>query len=451
MSLLQEWAEANPRSLELHERARRVIPGGITHDVRHAVPFPVFITAASGSHKTDADGHDLVCYVMGHGALLLGHSPPTVVAAIERASHGLLHPGSSHALEAAWAERICAMVPSAELVHFTSSGTEATMLALQVARGFTGRDRVVRVEGHFHGWHDTAAVGAEPPFREGRVPGVPDVLRQVVTVVSPDAAEVEAALAAGDVAAVILEPTGASFGAVPLAFDLLAELRELTRRAGTLLVFDEVISGFRWSPGGLQALAGVTPDLTTMAKIVAGGMPGGALAGSAEVMEVLAFRPGDGVKVKHPGTHNAHPLSAAAGVAMLDVVADGAAQSRADETAGWLRRELDAALARSGAPGFVYGESSTFRVVVGTERPDGDPASWWRTAGSAALKHGMEPDVNHALQAGMLLEGVHLFQGRGFVSTAHTEADVERTAAGFERTLRRLRQKGLVRGRGQHA
>ncbi len=419
MSLVEEWAAANPRSRELYERARRVIPGGITHDLRYSPPFPVTITAAHGSHKTDADGHYLICYVMGHGALLLGHDPAQVTEAIVRAGHGFLHAGSSHPLEAAWAERVCSLVPSAELVHFTSSGTEATMLALQVARGFTGRDRVVKLERHFHGWHDTAK------FAGAGTPGVPDVLGKVVSVVPAQLPAIEAALADRDVAAVILEPTGASFGAVPISFDFLASLRELTRAAGTLLVFDEVVSGFRWSPGGVQQLAGVTPDLTSLAKILSGGMPGGALGGSAEVMEVLTFRAA-GVKVKHPGTHNAHPLSAAAGVAMLDAVADGAAQSRADETAEWLRREMNGALARAGVAGSVRGVSSTFRVAL--DAPDGDLA----------------PETLHALQAGMMLEGVHLFQGRGFVSTAHTETDVERTANAFERTLTRMRAEGLV-------
>ena len=419
MSLLEEWAAANPRSRELYERARRVIPGGITHDVRQSAPFPVTIAAARGSHKTDADGHDLVCYVMGHGALLLGHDPAPVMEAIERASHGFLHAGSSHQLEAVWAERVCSLVPSAELVHFTSSGTEATMLALQVARAFTGRDRVVKLERHFHGWHDTAA------FAGAGSPGVPDVLGQVVSVVPAELPAIEATLVDRDVAAVIMEPTGASFGAVPLGFDFLAAVRELTRAAGSLLIFDEVVSGFRWSPGGVQQLAGVTPDLTTLAKILAGGMPGGALGGSAEVMEVLAFRDA-GVKVKHPGTHNAHPLSAAAGVAMLDAVADGAAQSRADEMAEWLRREMNGALARAGVKGSVRGVSSTFRVALDASGGD------------------MAPDTLHVLQAGMMLEGVHLFQGRGFVSTAHTEADVERTVSAFERTLTRLQAEKLV-------
>ena len=439
MTLLEEWAAANPRSRELHERARRVIPGGVTHDGRYAVPFPMTVTAVHGSHKTDADGHDLVCYVMGHGALLLGHDPQPVVEAVSRAAaRGLLHAGSSHELEAAWAEHVCRLMPSVERVHFTSSGTEATMLGLQVARGFTGRERVVRIVGHFHGWHDTVA------YVDGGVPGIPSVLGQVVTVVPPEPSAVEAALAGGDVAALIVEPSGASFGAVPLSFDFLTAVRDLTARAGTLLIFDEVITGFRWSPGGVQQLAGVKPDLTTMAKIVAGGMPGGVLGGAAEVMEILAVRPGHAVKIKHPGTHNAHPVSAAAGVAMLGAIGDGAAQSRADETAEWLRRELQGAIDRRGVPGYVYGASSTFRISLGAERPAGEPTEWWRTVGSDTLRRGMAPDVMHGLQAGMLLEGVHLFQGRGFVSTAHTETDVERTLAAFERTLERLRADALV-------
>src|SRR5215472_4944694 len=186
MTILEDWAAANPRSRELHERARRVIPGGITHDSRNAVPFPATIVAARGSHKTDADGHDLVCYVMGHGSLLLGHAAPPVVEALERGAHGLLHAGSPHELEAAWAERVVALVPSVERVSFTSSGTEATMLGLQVARGFTGRERVVRIQGHFHGWHDTVAYAEDGPS------GIPRVLGQVVTVVPPDLSRVEA-------------------------------------------------------------------------------------------------------------------------------------------------------------------------------------------------------------------------------------------------------------------
>ena len=442
--LMDEWAAANPRSRAIHERAVGVLPGGVTHDSRRAEPFPVAITRASGGHKTDADGHDLICYVMGHGALLLGHQAPPVIEAIERAAGRFLHAGSSTEVEVEWAERVQRLVPAAELVRFTSSGTEATMLALQVARGFTGRDLVLKLEGHFHGWHDVAAVGSDPRYFGRHIPGIADATRQAIAVLPPDPGAVERALAGRDVAALILEPTGASFGAIPLSFDFLAAARELTRAAGTLLIFDEVVSGFRWSPGGVQQLSGVTPDLTTLAKILAGGMPGGAVAGRRDVMEVLSFRPGDGAKVHHPGTHNAHPVSAAAGIATLDLVADGAAQSRADELADWLRREMQAAFERTGARGYVHGDSSVFRIAAGADRPDGPPTDWALTVDPAVLRAGPPPDVLSALQAGMLLEGVHLFQGRGFLSSAHTEEDVERTAAALERTLRRMQAEGLV-------
>src|SRR5215472_18660340 len=440
----QAWAAANPRSKAHAQRAGRVLPGGVTHDVRRAAPFPLAVARADGAHKWDLDGHEIICYVMGHGALLLGHSHPDVVAAVRHQATVAFHPGASHELETEWAEAVVDLVPSAEVVRFTASGTEASLLALRLARAATGRERVVKLAGHFHGWHDQVSFGTDPPFHGPDTAGVPAVLGQVVTVVPADAHALAAALRGEDVAAVILEPSGAAWGTVPLPAGLLADLRALTAATGIVLIFDEVVSGFRWSPGGVQAVAGVTPDLTTMAKIVAGGMPGGALGGAAGVMEVLAFRDGGTVKVNHPGTHNAHPVSAAAGIAMLDAVADGAAQSRADETATWLRRELDGAFARTGVAGFVYGESSTFRVVIGMERPAGGPPSWWRTVGPAPLKQGMEPEVLDALQAGMLLEGVHFFQGRGLVGTAHTEADVDRTVTAFERTLLRLRADGLA-------
>ena len=443
-TLTEEWAAANPRSWALHERAVQVLPGGVTHDSRRAAPFPVAIARASGGHKTDVDGHDLVCYVMGHGALLLGHQAPPVIEAIQEAAGRHLHPGSSHELEVEWAERVCRLVPSAELVRFTSSGTEATMLALQVARGFTGRDRVVKLEGHFHGWHDTAAVGSDPRYFGRHIPGIADATREAVTVVPPDPCAVERALAGRDVAALIMEPTGASFGAIPLPLDFLSVARELTRATDTLLVFDEVISGFRWSPGGLQQVAGVAPDLTTLAKILAGGMPGGAVAVRRDVMEVLASPGGNAPKVHHPGTHNGHPLSAAAGIATLDLIADGAAQSRADELGQWLRQEMAAAFERTGARGFVHGDSSVFRIVAGVERPDGPPTDWALTVDPGVLRRGTPPVALAALQAGMLQEGVHLFQARGFVSSVHTEADVERTAAALERTLRRMRSEGLA-------
>jgi len=219
---------------------------------------------------------------------------------------------------------------------------------------------------------------------------------------------------------------------VPLPAGLLTAVRELTAATGTVLVFDEVVSGFRWSPGGVQAAAGVTPDLTVLGKILAGGMPGGAVAGRAELMEHLALPGDDRRRVAHPGTHNAHPLSAAAGIAALRQCRSGEPQEHAAGIAAALRSGLTSVLAEAGVPGRAYGESSTFHLLIGDA---GEPEQ----AGMQSLKAaGMSPELTAELHNGMLLEGVQLFHGSGFLSAAHTEHDVERTVAAFAATLARL-------------
>jgi glutamate-1-semialdehyde 2,1-aminomutase len=435
--LVEEWAAWNPASRALHERARRALPGGVAHDVRHGRPFPLAVTHAEGAHKWDADGHELVCFVMGHGSLLFGHGHAPAVAAVREQAGRAFHPGACHELERSWAEEVIRLVPSAERVRFTSSGTEATLLAIQVARAFTGRPRVVKLTGHFHGWHDYVSFGVDPPFDRPATPGIPPGVAAAVDVVSADLDALERALAPGDVAALLLEPSGAAWGAIPLPEGFLAAVRERTREAGVLLVFDEVVTGFRWAPGGVQELSGVTPDLTALAKILAGGMPGGALAGRADPMDVLAFRDEAAVKVSHPGTHNAHPVSAAAGVATLRGAASSDVQVRASDLADSLRAGLNDVLGRHGAHGLAYGQSSTFCLLLGVDGPpeDLDPA---------VLKAGVPDQLSAALHCGMLLEGVHLFHGCGFLSTAHTQQDVEHAVAAFAATIPRLQREGLL-------
>ncbi len=436
-SLAEEWASANPRSRALHERARQVLPDGLAHDVRRADPFPLFVVRALGSRKWDVDGHELVDYVMGHGSLLFGHGHPPVVEAVRRQAELGFHPGACHELEREWAEEVVRLVPSAERVRFTSSGTEATMLALQVARARTGRTRLVKLLGHFHGWHDYAAFGVDPPFERAATPAIPSGVADSVTVVPPELEAVERALAPGDVAAVILEPAGAAWGTIALPDGFLAAVRQRTREVGTLLVFDEVITGFRWSPGGEQALVDVRPDLTALAKILAGGLPGGAIAGSGDALAALELDAG--AKVSHPGTHNAHPLSAAAGTTTLRLAADGNVQLGAAALAASLRDALTQVLARHGAPGLAYGRSSSFCLLLGVEGP-------LETLDPAVLKLGVTGELSTALHCGMLLRGVHLFRGRGFVSAAHSGEDVERTVDAFDSVIPRLQQEGLLAG-----
>ncbi len=435
-SVAAAWARENPRSAALHARARRLLPGGVAHDVRRTAPFPLAVSRAEGSRKWDADGHELICYAMGHGALLLGHGHPAVVAAVREQATRSFHPGACHELESDWAEAVIRLVPSAERVRFTSSGTEATLLALRLARAATGRGKIIKLAGHFHGWHDQVAIGTDPPFDGPDTAGLPPGIASSVVTVPADAPALAAALAAGDVAAVILEPSGAAWATVPLPAGFLEAARRLADESGALLVFDEVVSGFRWAPGGVQEVSGVRPDLTALGKILAGGMPGGAVCGRSDVMDHLGGISDDPRRVAHPGTHNAHPLSAAAGVTALGLAASGEAQDGAARLAALLRAQLTSVFERCGMPGRAYGESSTFHLLFGPGEPEElDPAT---------LKSGLTPQLSSALHCGMLREGVHLFHGSGFLSTAHSERDVEQTAAALAVTLRQLQAEGLA-------
>ena len=433
--ILARWAAANPRSAELHARALGLLPGGVTHDVRLADPFPLAVSRAAGARKWDLDGHELVCYVLGHGALLLGHSHPAVVAAVQQQAARSFHPGACHELESDWAQAIVTLVPSAEQVRFTSSGTEASLLALRLARAATGRRRIVKLAGHFHGWHDQAALGSDPPFDEPDTDGLPDQIASSVEVLPADAELLGRTLASGDVAAVILEPSGAAWGTVPLPVGFLAAARQAADRTGTVLIYDEVVSGFRWSPGGVQQVAGVLPDLTVLGKIVAGGMPGGAVCGSSALLARIGAR-GPG-RVAHPGTHNAHPLSAAAGTATLSLLSSGAAQDRAARQAAALRAELSSVFERCGVAGRAYGQSSTFHLLFGFS---GEPEQ----LDPVRLKQALPGPLSAALHCGMLTEGVHLFHGSGFVSTEHSDADLQRTVSALAATLPRLQAAGLA-------
>ena len=436
-SAVARWARENPRSAALSDRARRLLPGGVTHDVRLAEPFPLAVARAEGARKWDLDGHDLICYVMGHGALLLGHSHPDVVSAVRTQAGLSFHPGACHELESAWAELVIRLVPSAQRVRFTASGTEASLLALRVARAVTSRNRIVKLSGHFHGWHDQVAMGSDPPFDQPDTAGLPSAIGNSVAVIPPDAEALGSELAAGDVAAVILEPSGAAWGTVPLPEGFLAAARSIADEAGTLLVYDEVVSGFRWAPGGVQQVTGVLPDLTVLGKIVAGGMPGGAVCGRADLMDYLAGPAAGWRRVAHPGTHNAHPLSAAAGVATLGLAASGELQADADRMAASLREELTAVFRRSGVVGCAYGESSTFHLLFGHSEAEAglDPAT---------LKQGVPGWLSSALNCAMLSEGVHLFHGSGFLSAAHGEREVELTVRAFTVALSHLQSDGLV-------
>src|SRR3954451_11061613 len=265
-----EYRARTPGSATLYEQARKSIPAGLTHDSRTLLPYPVYAARAAGARKWDVDGNEYVDYFGGHGALLLGHAHPAVVEAVQAQVTQGTHWGSSHEAEVRWAELVQRLIPCAERVRFTASGTEASHLALRLARAFTGKSKVVRFIGHFHGWHDQVASGSLSHF-DGSVPaGIPSaVVDQTVLLPTDIAVVTETLQGRDDIAAVILEGSGASWGMVPLPAGFLEGLRAVTKERGVVLILDEVITGFRWSRGGAQARFGVVPDMCVLAKIVA--------------------------------------------------------------------------------------------------------------------------------------------------------------------------------------
>jgi glutamate-1-semialdehyde 2,1-aminomutase len=448
--LADRYAAAFPGSKARFETAKQLFPTGVTHDTRMMDPFPVYVSHASGAHKWDVDGHKLVDYFVGHGALLLGHSPADVVAAVQDQMAKGTHHGSSHDLEVEWGRLVQKLVPSAERVRFTGSGTEATLMALRLSRLFTGRPKFLKFRGHFHGWHDYVTVSADPPYDAPGVPGVPDAVAALCVAVEPgDLNTVEHALKSDpQVGAVILEPTGGHWGAVPLRGDFLKGLRELCTRFGAVLIFDEVITGFRVAPGGAQEYYQVTPDLTSMAKILAGGLPGGCLAGRADILAYIEPRPGK-PKMKHPGTYNGNPLSAAAGVAALKRVATGEPCRKANAAARRLRNGLNDLFARRDWPMIAYGDFSMVRIIPGYT---GDrPPSATDTDGPIpfggdvnALDGPKNVKQLHAMRQAMLLNGVDLWGFAGMTSCEHTDDVIDHTVSAVEASVEVLRAEGLA-------
>jgi glutamate-1-semialdehyde 2,1-aminomutase len=334
-------------------------------------------------------------------------------------------------------------------VRFTGSGTEASQLALRLARAYTGKTRIMRFVGHFHGWHDAVAPGGMSHY-DGSVPaGIPaSLIGESLLLGADDAAPaLEALQARDDIAAVIVEPSGASWGQVPLPPGFLAALREATRRHGVVLIFDEVITGFRWSRGGAQARYGIVPELTVLAKILAGGLPGGAVAGAKDILDQLdpgAAKAAGREKIGHQGTFNANPLCAAAGVAALTLVEASDACARAEAAAGELRTGLRRILVEGGVPWGVFGEASVFVIFPNPARLPLDPANFDPLElGFKGLKGARDPQLNNRLRVALLAHGVDIAGGPGgFVSAAHGARELSQTLDAFRSALRALKAAG---------
>ncbi len=411
----------------LYQEACKYIPGGVNSPVRAFRSVggePIFFKQASGAHVTAADGRRFIDYVGSWGPMILGHAHPQVIAAVQAAASDGLSFGAPTEAETALARRVVELMPSIELVRFVSSGTEATMSAIRLARGFTGRDTIVKFEGCYHGHSDSLLIKAGSGALTLGIPtspGVPKVLAaHTVTLDYNDSAQVrEAFRKIGDqIACVIVEPIAGNMNCVLPVPGFLATLRQECDAAGALLIFDEVMTGFRVALGGAQELYGVRPDITTLGKILGGGMPVGAFGGRREVMEQLApLGP-----VYQAGTLSGNPVAMAAGLATLDLISAPGFHRRLGTATDLLMRRLAAAAAGADIPlatnhacgmfGFFFTECptvDTFAKVMGCD------ASRFRR-----FFHAM-------LDAGIYL-APSAFEA-GFLSAAHAPPDIEETIA----------------------
>lgn len=445
-NILETFEALHPTSKQMAARAALVFPSGVTHDARAFEPFPIYVERAAGARKWDVDGNEIVDYIGGHGALLLGHNRPEVVEAIHGALARGTHFGSSHDLEIEWGEQVLKMVPCGERVRFTSSGTEATMMALRLARAYTGRERVIKFEDHFHGWHDLVVGRLGPDEAHPHSIGVPDGFYDALTILpAGDVNALAEALSGRDVAAVILEPTGAHWGSHPLSPEFLREMRRLTTESGTMMVMDEVITGFRMAPGGAQERYGVTPDLSTFAKILAGGLPGGCVTGRADVVSMLEMREGDPDwnskrRVSHQGTFNANPASAAAGLTALKIIEDGAPVRRADDAAASIVRGLNGLFDELSVAGSAWCVSSMWHMNLGYDAPRPSDVEW----DASEEPQGVVDGLMRPLRWALFNHGVDLMGNGGMVSAEHGESEVADTVTAFRGALTDLRAEGLL-------
>ncbi|KUL51448.1 glutamate-1-semialdehyde aminotransferase [Streptomyces sp. NRRL F-4489] len=436
---------ATHRSRALFDRAKKSLAGGTSSSSRITTTgreqHPLYITRGSGPRIWDLDGNHYLDFLLSYGSAILGHAHPLLTDALTGVLATGTMFGTCNVPEVELAEKICALVPCADLVRYANSGSEAVQGAVRAARGFTGRSKILKFEGHYHGWADTLAVSSKPsaaevgpydaparlPHSHGIPPGVVD---DVVVCPWNDLPALRAALDAhrADLAAVICEPIVANNACTMPAPGFLAALREECDRRGVVLIFDEVCTGFRTGPGGAQALFGVVPDLAVYSKALGGGLPLAAFAGRRDIMELVGSN-----HTKHGGTYNGSPLCATAALVTLDRLADPQVTARIEEAGRRIMTALRRAAHDNGVPCAVQGVGAMFQIVFS---PDGSPTRQYRDL--FALDGHRYDTLRHEL----LRRGVHI-NAYGlacwFVPAVLTDDDIEETCAAIAEAFPALR------------
>lgn len=423
------------QSARLFTLAKALIPGGVNSPVRACRSVgcdPLFVRRAAGCLITDVDGNEFIDFVGSWGPMILGHAHPEVVEAIQRTAADGTSFGAPSPLEVELADMVCRSVPSLEKVRFVSSGTEATMSAVRLARGYTGRKVVVKFDGCYHGHADTFLVRAGSGVITLGIPGSPgvpeDIVKNTLSIPYNDTVTLERTLRdeSLDIACVIVEPVAGNMGVVPPDQGFLQTLRRITRELGIVLIFDEVITGFRLALGGAQERFGITPDLTCLGKIIGGGLPVGAYGGRAEIMDRVAP---DG-PVYQAGTLSGNPLAMAAGLAMLKVVRRPGFYEELEEKSDWFAAEMTGILARVGVPTVLNRVGSMMTCFFTT-----DPVRDYESALRA------DTDRYGRYFRAMLDGGVWLAPSQfeaAFISAAHGRDHLEKALAVTESSFKKL-------------
>lgn len=423
----RKFEDAN--SKQLYERARKVLPAGVSYFIRYFEPYPFYVNWAKGSKLRDVDGNVYTDFWMGHYTHILGHSPSNIVDVVAKQIEHGTHYGVCHEVEVALAEQVVKMLPCAQMVRFSNSGTEAAMYVSRLARSFAKKPKIVKFQGGWHGGYDALHVAVRPPFEVQESNGITKgALKDTIIAPFNDLEATKQRIKGREVAAIVVEPVLGAGGCIPAEKQFLKGLRELCTQKDALLVFDEIITGFRLSPGGGQQYFGVTPDLAILGKILGGGFPIGAIAGRRDIMErmdpLLFDRPQYSFQ---GGTFTANPVTLSAGLEMLKTLEDGCLINQLNHRGKKVQRDLTDIFERSHVCATISRAGSLFFVHF-TEREVVD------------AKVAFEADRRKLLEYHMMLmeKGVFFLPCKaGSISAAHSENDVEDLLAQTEDYVRK--------------